>query len=69
MTNNLKEFFTRSVSGLIYAAVMIASITVHPLCFFVVFLFILITGMVEFYKMSKQTGYHPMVLPGIMAEQ
>jgi len=62
----LKEFLIRSVSGLIYAGVMIASITLHPLIFMAVFLFILILGMFEFYRMGAIDGTRPMMIPGIM---
>lgn len=61
----MKEFLTRTVSGLIYAAVMIGSITVHPLIFLAVFLFILILGMIEFYRMCSLPASRPMVVPGI----
>ncbi len=61
----MKEFLTRSVSGLIYAVVMIGSITIHPLVFLVVFLFILILGMIEFYRMCTFPESRPMVIPGI----
>jgi len=63
----LKEFQIRSVSGLIYAVVMIGSITVHPLVFLVIFLFIMIQGMAEFFRMCSTTASRPMVIPGIIA--
>jgi phosphatidate cytidylyltransferase len=63
----LKEFSIRTVSGLIYAAVMIGSITIHPLVFLVIFLFLLIAGMLEFYRMAATPESHPMVVPGITA--
>jgi phosphatidate cytidylyltransferase len=62
----LKEFLTRTVSGLIYAIIMIGSITIHPLGFLAVFLFVLILGMIEFYRMSSSPGSRPMVFPGII---
>jgi phosphatidate cytidylyltransferase len=61
----VKEFLTRTLSGLIYSAVMIGSITVHPLIFLAVFLFILILGMIEFYRMCSIPESRPMVVPGI----
>ncbi len=63
----MKEFLIRTVSGLIYAAVMIGSIMVHPLVFLAVFLFILILGMTEFYRMCSTEEKRPMVIPGIAA--
>jgi len=61
----LKEFLTRTASGLIYALVMIGSIVVHPLVFLVVFLFILVLGMIEFYRMCSTQESQPMFVPGI----
>jgi phosphatidate cytidylyltransferase len=63
----VKELITRTFSGLIYAAVMIGSITIHPLVFLVVFLFILILGMIEFYRICSITGSSPMQVPGIVS--
>ncbi len=63
----MKEFIIRTVSGLIYAAVMIGSILVHPLIFLGVFLFILILGMTEFYRICSFEENRPLVLPGITA--
>jgi phosphatidate cytidylyltransferase len=62
----LKEFIIRSGSGLVYAAVMIGSITLHPLAFLAIFLLIMIVGMTEFYRISSSTGTQPMVYPGIV---
>lgn len=62
----MKEFLTRTVSGLIYAAVMIVSVTVNPLIFLAIFLFILILGMVEFYRICSIPESRPMVIPGIV---
>ena len=61
----MKEFLTRTVSGLIYSAVMIVSVLFHPLIFLIVFLFILILGMFEFYRMCSIPESRPMAIPGI----
>jgi phosphatidate cytidylyltransferase len=45
---------------------MIASITIHPLVFLAVFLFILILGMYEFYKISSLPDSSPMRVSGII---
>jgi len=63
----LKEFLIRTASGLTYAALMIGSITIHPLIFGVVFLLILIKGMTEFYSFTTDPDQKPMVIPGIAA--
>jgi phosphatidate cytidylyltransferase len=46
---------------------MIASVTLHPLVFLAVFLFILILGMIEFYRMCSLPESRPAVIPGITA--
>jgi phosphatidate cytidylyltransferase len=61
----LKEFITRTVSGLVYVILMIGSIMIHPLIFMIVFLFVLVLGMIEFYRMCVIPGSRPMVVPGI----
>lgn len=61
----MKEFLTRTLSGLIYAAIMIGSIMLHPLIFLVVFLFILVLGMTEFYRLSAYQETRPMTVAGI----
>ena len=61
----MKEFLTRTVSGLIYVAIMIVSILLHPLIFMTVFLFILILGMIEFYRMCSTPDSIPMMVPGL----
>jgi phosphatidate cytidylyltransferase len=44
---------------------MIGSITIHPLIFCAVFLFILIKGMTEFYSFTPQQENKPFIIPGI----
>ena len=63
----MKEFLTRSVSGLIYAAIMIGSITIHPLLFAIVFLFVLILGMIEFYRICTFSEFSPVNWFGIVS--
>jgi len=66
-TNQVKEFAIRSASGLVYAAIMIGSVTLHPLGFLAVFAFVLIKGMWEFYALISAKEHKPMVIPGITA--
>lgn len=63
----MKEFLIRTASGLTYAALMIGSITIHPLVFGAVFLLILIKGLAEFYSFTTDQDHKPMVIPGIAA--
>jgi phosphatidate cytidylyltransferase len=45
---------------------MVAAITIHPLLFAAVFLFVLIVGMHEFYSLVPDGENKPMVIPGIV---
>jgi phosphatidate cytidylyltransferase len=63
-SRNLKELLIRTLSGLIYAVLMIGSITIHPLGFFGLFVFILIAGMTEFYRMASKPGLKPYTMAG-----
>ncbi len=65
-TDQVKEFAIRTASGLVYAAVMIGSVTIHPLLFFAIFAFILIKGMLEFYALINLEEHKPMIIPGII---
>lgn len=62
----MKEFLTRTISGLTYAGLMIAAVMIHPLIFAAVFLFVLIVGMHEFYSFVPSGESKPMKIPGII---
>lgn len=62
----MKELVTRSISGLIYAGLMIGSVTIHPLLFFALFALILVAGMTEFYRLTSDTAVKPFKLTGIL---
>lgn len=63
----MKEFLLRSASGIVYAAVMIGSITISPWLFLGVFLFILVTSLFEFYQLLRLAGSTPSVFIGVMS--
>ena len=46
---------------------MVGSVLIHPVFFMAVFLFILITGMTEFYRLAPKPEIKPMRIPGIAA--
>jgi phosphatidate cytidylyltransferase len=62
----MREFLVRALSGLVYVLVMIGSILIHPLVFLGVFLFLLIVGMLEFYRLGRIQDSRPLVVPGIV---
>jgi len=66
----LKTFFTRTISGILYAAIIIGSIYAGPVVFGLVMLAVLLLGLSEFYKILKLSGINPhriiLFLPAIL---
>jgi len=60
----LNEFFKRSLTGIIFVAVILAGTTIHPLIFPPVFLTFLVLTQYEFYKLIEKAGYIPQTLVG-----
>jgi phosphatidate cytidylyltransferase len=58
-TETLKGLLKRSVTGIAFAAVMLAGIIIHQYVFAVVFLVFLLLTLYEFYKISENIGYQP----------
>jgi phosphatidate cytidylyltransferase len=55
----LKDFLTRTLTSVIYAAVVVAGLLLHPFLFGAVFLALMIPALVEFYRMVKLAGGEP----------
>ncbi|MDR2232133.1 MAG: phosphatidate cytidylyltransferase [Tannerella sp.] len=54
----MKDFFARTITGLIYAAAIIAAICIHPFGFLALFVFVVGFSLWEFYDMDKDnTGW------------
>ncbi len=62
----MKHFQTRSLTSLVYAVVLVSSMLLHELFFAAVFLVLMVLALVEFYRMSEQTGAHPQKIMGIV---
>ncbi|WP_180327173.1 phosphatidate cytidylyltransferase [Labilibaculum manganireducens] len=61
------NFIKRTLSAAIFAIVLIAGITLHPIGFLVVFLGITLLGTFEFYKLAKKANSTPQCYTGMFA--
>ena len=55
----MKVFVKRSLTGIAFAAVMLAGIIIHQYVFAIVFTAFLLLTLREFYKISENIGYEP----------
>jgi phosphatidate cytidylyltransferase len=62
----LKELLKRSLTGIAFAAIMLAGIIIHQYVFAVVFTVLLLLTLYEFYKISVNIGYEPSVKIGLI---
>jgi phosphatidate cytidylyltransferase len=62
----LKTFWTRTLTSLIYAAVVLAGLLLHPLLFGFVFLTLMILALIEFYRMARLAGGEPQLAWGLI---
>jgi len=62
----LKVFVKRSLTGIAFAAVMLAGIIIHQYVFAVVFTVFLLLTLYEFYKISENIGYEPSAKIGLI---
>ena len=63
----MKNFIQRSITGIIYVIIIIASILLHPFVFAFVFTGITAIGLVEFYNLATTEQIHPWKLTGTFA--
>ena len=61
----MKNFVQRTITGIIYVAILIASILVHPFAFAVVFAGITASGLSEFYNLADSEHIRPWKYAGI----
>jgi len=61
------NFIKRTLSAAIFAIVLIAGITLHPIGFLAVFLGITLLGTFEFYKLAKKANSSPQFVTGMLA--
>lgn len=63
MKKNLKQ---RILTGIVFLAVSIGSVFVHPLCYMAVFLVFTIVGLKEFYNICRANKKNPQVVFGLI---
>jgi phosphatidate cytidylyltransferase len=61
----LKGLVKRSLTGIAFAAIMLAGIIIHQYVFAVVFTVLLLLTLYEFYKISENIGYEPSAKIGL----
>jgi phosphatidate cytidylyltransferase len=62
----VKNIVTRTLTGIVFIAIIIGSICISIYTFMAVFLLITILGMLEFYKLSSADISSPQRIPGII---
>ena len=62
----MKVLVQRSLTGIAFAAIMLAGIIIHQYIFAVVFAFFLLFTLFEFYKISENIGYEPSIKIGLI---
>lgn len=62
----MKVIVKRSLTGIVFAAIMLAGILIHQYIFATVFAIFLMFTLFEFYKISENIGYEPSVKIGLI---
>ncbi|HBS88679.1 MAG TPA: hypothetical protein DEA97_19145 [Bacteroidales bacterium] len=65
-TITMDNFFARSVTGILFVALIAGSLLFSSFTFLLVFLAIMIAGMVEFYRLSNFNKVHPQKITGVI---
>lgn len=63
----MKGLVKRSITGIVFAAVMLAGIIIHQYVFAVIFTAFLLLTLLEFYKISENIGYEPSTKIGLIS--
>ncbi|NQU80862.1 MAG: phosphatidate cytidylyltransferase, partial [Bacteroidetes bacterium] len=61
----MSNFIQRSITGLFIFILLVGSILLNALSFFLLFLIILIVSMLEFYRMARHTRAQPQKFFGV----
>lgn len=62
----MKNLIQRSITGLLFVSVVIGSILIHPLAFAFISSLIILFGLLEFYKITKNSETYPNKLLGVV---
>lgn len=63
----MKGLVKRSITGIVFAAVMLAGIIIHQYVFAIIFTAFLLLTLLEFYKISENIGYEPSTKIGLIS--
>lgn len=63
----MSNFLKRSLTGVLFATILIAGINLHKYGFFTVFLASALLGIWEFFQLSKKAGAHPNKTIGVLS--
>ena len=66
MTDKVKNFFVRALSGVVMAVVVIGSILLSPWSYGALLLLIMLGALCEFYRMTKRSGVSPQHILGVV---
>jgi phosphatidate cytidylyltransferase len=61
----LNNFLTRTLTGTVYVTLIVASILIHPLFFYIVFAGFAIAGLIEFYNITNSDKIKPHFFTGL----
>ena len=61
-----KNFYQRLCTGIVFIAVLVSCITLSQWSFAGLFLLLIILGLLEFYKLIKETGAKPQTFLGVL---
>ncbi len=61
----MNDFYKRTITGAIFVIVLIVAILIHPLAFFILFFFITLFGLNEFYNIFTKGNINPRKYLGI----
>ena len=63
----MKNLLKRSLSGIVFAAVVLAAIVIHPYIFALIFIAFSVLALYEFYSLLEKIGFKPYRYQGIAA--
>ena len=61
----MNNFYKRTITGALFVVVLIIAILIHPLAFIILFFFITLVGLHEFYNIFTKGNINPHKYPGI----
>jgi len=64
---SVKNFYTRTITGIFFVAIIIGSMLLHPVSFASVIYILMLGGMIEYYRMVNTGHIHPQKALGLIA--